>query len=184
MKRFLLTAAFVLAVAPALAAHWNVDTAKSKLGFTVNWSGEPFVATFHTWKANIDFDPADPAHAHVLASIDLASEASDTQDNDDGLKGPQGFDAAKFPSAQFEAKGFKPLGHGKYLANGKLTLHGVTRSVPLTFTLAINGNSARATGTAPLMRTDFGIGQGEWASATTIAHEVTVNLDLVAVKAH
>ena len=36
MKRFLLTAAFVLAVTPALAAHWNVDTAKSKLGFTVN----------------------------------------------------------------------------------------------------------------------------------------------------
>ena len=85
MKRLVLSAlAAALISTPALAAHWNVDSAKSKLGFGVQWSGQPFGATFKKWNAAIDFDPNDLAHAHVVATIDLASEASDSPDNDDG----------------------------------------------------------------------------------------------------
>ena len=66
-----------MTVLPVHAAqHWNVDYAKSKLGFTVNWSGEPFNAVFRSWKADIDFDPADLAHARAIITIDLASETS------------------------------------------------------------------------------------------------------------
>src|SRR6201999_1815636 len=99
-------AALVFLAAPANAAHWTVDYGKSKLGFTVPWSGEPFVATFKAWKADIDFDPKDLAHAHALVTIDLTSESSDSPDNDDGLKGAQGIDTSKFPTATFEAKSF------------------------------------------------------------------------------
>src|SRR6202000_2324842 len=107
---------------PACAASWNVDSAKSRLGFTVQWGGQPFVATFKSWKANIDFDPADPAHAHVLATIDIAREGSNTPENDDGLKGPEGFQTSRFPTATFEATGFAPQGPGHYVANGNLTI--------------------------------------------------------------
>lgn len=184
MKRLALTVAALLAATPAFAAHWNVDYAKSKLGFTVQWSGTPFIATFKSWKADIDFDPADPAHAHVLTTIDIASEASDSSDNDDGLKGPEGFQTSRFPTATFEATGFTPQGPDKYIANGKLTIRGVTHPVTLPFTLAISGNTAHMTGTAEVIRTQFGVGQGsEWSGNTPIAHNVAVNIDLVAKKA-
>src|SRR5207302_1375556 len=93
----LLLASLVFLASPSYAAHWTVDRAKSRLGFTVQWSGEPFQATFKSWTADITFDPADLAHAHITAAIDLGSEASDTPDNDDGLKGPEGFSVAQFP---------------------------------------------------------------------------------------
>jgi polyisoprenoid-binding protein YceI len=184
MRKLFLIAAAVFAATPALAAHWNVDYSKSRLGFTARWSNAPFVAVFKTWKSDIDFDPADPAHAHVVTTIDIGSEASDTSDNDDGLKGPQGFDISKFPAAKFEATGFTPQGAGKYVANGKLTIRDVTRPVSLPFTLTITGDSAHMTGKLEILRTDFGVGQGQWAAVNPIAHEVSVNIDLVATKAH
>lgn len=178
-----LAALLVLSTAPALAAHWSVDAAKSHVGFTVQWSGEPFVATFKSWKADIDFDPADLAHSHVTATIDLASEASDTSDNDDGLKGPQGFSVSQFPTARFEAASFKHAGGDNYVAVGTLALHGVSRPVTLPFKLMIAGDTAHMNGKAQVLRTDFGLGQGEWAGPTPVAHEVTINVDLTATKA-
>ena len=182
-SRILFAAAAILCTTPAFGAHWNVDSAKSRLGFTVQWSGEAFAATFKSWKADINFDPADLVHSHVVATIDLGSEASDTPDNDDGLKGPQGFSIAQFPTARFEASTFKHGAGSAYTASGTLSLHGLTKPVTLPFTLTIVGDTAHATGKAQVLRTDFGLGQGEWAAPTPIAHEVTINLDLTATKA-
>jgi polyisoprenoid-binding protein YceI len=174
--------AVTLAATPACAAHWTVDSAKSRLGFTVQWSNEPFTATFKSWKADITFDPADLMHSHVTATIDLASEVSDTSDNDDGLKGPQGFAVSQFPAAQFKTTGFTHTSGDAYVATGILSLHGVTKPVTLPFTLKITGASAHMVGKATVLRTDFGLGQGEWAAPTPIAHEVAITVDLTATK--
>jgi polyisoprenoid-binding protein YceI len=175
--------AFALCIAPAYAAHWTVDPAKSRLGFTVQWSNEPFTALFSSWSAGIDFDPNDLAHSHVTAVINLTSEASDTPDNDDGLKGPEGFAIAQFPVARFETTGFAHKGGDNYVATGELALHGVTKQIALPFVLTIAGNTAHAVGKAVVTRTDFGLGHGVWASADPIAYQVTINLDLTATKA-
>jgi polyisoprenoid-binding protein YceI len=184
MKRlFFLLVAFAFPALPASAAHWVVDRAKSHVGFTVKWSGEPFLATFKSWSADIDFDPNDLAHSHVVATIDLASEASDTPDNDDGLKGPEGFSVAHFPTARFETTGFVHKSGEQYVAAGKLVLHGATRAITLPFALKITGTSAHVAGRAQVLRTDFGLGKGEWAAADPIAHEVMIDLELTATKA-
>ncbi len=182
MKRALvILALFAFTASPASATHWVVDRAKSHLGFTVQWSGEPFVATFKAWSANIDFDPNDLPHSRVVAIIDLTSEASDTPDNDDGLKGPEGFSIAQFPKARFETTGFTQT-DGSYVAMGRLSLHGATRPVSLHFTLRIVGNTAHVVGGARVLRTDFGLGHGEWAAPKPVAHEVNIDLDLTATK--
>ena len=58
----------------------------------------------------------------------------------------------------------------------------MTKQISLPFTLTIAGNAAHMTGKAVVLRTDFGLGQGEWASPATIAHEVTITVDLTATK--
>ncbi len=183
--RKLLTAfaALLLFAAPAAAANWNVDHAKSRLGFTVQWSGEAFVATFKSWKADIAFDPADLAHAKAVVTIDLGSEDSGSSDNDDGLKGAEGFAIGQFPTAKFETTGFTAKGGNNYVATGRLTLHGVAKPVTLPFTLTISGNTAHMVGKAQVLRTDFGLGTGEWAGTTPVAHEVAITIDLTATKA-
>lgn len=178
-----LLALVAFAPAPAFAAHWTVDRGKSHLGFTVKWSDEPFVATFKRWTADIDFDPANLAQSHIVATIDLASESSDTPDNDEGVKGPEGFAVAQFPSARFECTSFAYRGGDSYLASGTLTLHGVTKPVALPFTLSINGNSAHVAGKTVVSRMDFGLGSGEWAAPEPIDHAIIIDVELVAKKA-
>jgi polyisoprenoid-binding protein YceI len=186
MKRILVSAVLLaFASTPAFAAHWNVDYAKSKLGFGVQWSGQPFGATFKSWKADIDFDPADLAHAHVTANIDLASEASDSPDNDDGVQGAQGFQVSQFPTAKFEAASFTHGSGNQYAAKGTLTIKGVKKPVTLNFTLQITGDKAHMSGTADAMRLDWGIGTGpEWSADKPVSHKVGIFVDLLATTAH
>ena len=174
--------AAVCVATPAGAAHWTVDYKKSRVGFTVNWSGEPFSATFNRWNADIDFDPEDLAHAHASVTIDLASEASDEPDFDSGLKGAQGFETSHFPTARFATKGFTRKSDTTYVAVGTLTIRNISHEIALPFTLAISGQTAHMTGTAHVVRTDFGVGQGDWASSTPVSHDVTVSIDLTATR--
>ncbi|MEI9932252.1 MAG: YceI family protein [Rhizomicrobium sp.] len=185
MKRLLIPA-FLLAFAatPAFAAHWNVDYSSSKLGFGVQWSGQPFGATFKKWNAVIDFDPGDLAHAHVTVTIDLASEVSDSPDNDDGVQGAQGFQVSQFPAAKFEASSFTHGTGNQYTAKGFLTIRGVKKPVILNFTLQIAGDKAHMSGTADAMRLDWGLGAGpEWSGEKPVSHKVGVFVDLNATKA-
>ena len=75
-------------------------------------------------------------------------------------------------------------GGNNYAAAGQLTLHGVGRPITLPFKLVLSGDGAHMTGKTIVLRTDFGLGKGEWASAATIAHEVAITVDLVATKSH
>jgi polyisoprenoid-binding protein YceI len=171
--------AAVFAASPAFAAHWTVDYSKSRLGFTLDWNKAPATATFKSWKAAIDFDPGDLAHARVDVTIALASEFSDGGDLDDTLKGDQGFSVAQFATAHFVTIGFSHTSGNSYVAMGTLSLHGVSRPVTLPFTLVIAGKTAHMTGTASLLRTDFELGQ---AGADPVAPQVTVNVDLTATE--
>jgi polyisoprenoid-binding protein YceI len=178
----IILAACVFATWPAEAAHWAVDYTKSKLGFTVLWSNEPFSATFKNWRADIEFDPETPHLAHVVVMIDLASETSDEPDFDDGLKGAQGFQTSQFPQARFVTTSFAHEIGASYLATGNLSLKGITKEIALPFSLTINGNTAHMKGTAHVVRTDYGVGLGTWAAPNPVSHDVTVTIDLTATK--
>jgi len=177
-----LATALVLAASPAHAARWNVDYAKSKLGFSVLWSNEPFAADFKSWKADIEFDPAAVGQAHANVSIDLASEASDESDFDDGLKGAQGFQTSQFPQARFVTKSFTHRLGNDYVAIGDLTLRGITKSITLPFSLTFAGKAVHMKGTAVVMRTDFGVGSGTWVAPSPVARDVTVTIDISATR--
>ena len=184
MKRggFLVFIAIASAASPASATHWTVDYGKSRLGFTAQWSGEPFSAEFKRWNADIDFDPADLGHSQVSVTVDLASEASDEPDFDSGLKGAKSYETSRFPTARFVSKGFAAKSANSYMAQGTLTIRSMSRDITLPFTLAISGRTAQMKGTAHVMRTDFGVGQGDWAAPTPVSRDVTVNIDLAATK--
>jgi polyisoprenoid-binding protein YceI len=187
MKRALLLTALLLASAPAHAAQWQVDAAKSTLGFVVTWDREPFHASFKRWTANIDFDPADLVHAKADVAIDIASFVSEDPQNDRYRVGPNGLDVRHFAEAHFTSKSFREAGPDRYEVVADLTIHGITKEVTLPFKLAINGNSAHMTGELNLSRIDFGVGTGntwgiDWSSERTVSHAVKVTVDLSATR--
>jgi polyisoprenoid-binding protein YceI len=178
---FVLSAA-LLTASSADAAHWNVDAAKSKLGFTVIWAKQPFSASFKTWNANIDFDPANLGASKADVTIAIGSMTSGDAETDAGIKGDIGFGASKFPTAHFATTGFTHKSGNDYVAQGNLTLKGVTKPLTLPFTLTINGKQAHMTGSATIMRNQFNVGTGEWAKSDPVAWDVKVNIDITAAQ--
>ena len=183
LKTLALAATLLMFAAPTFAATWTVDPAQSKLGFSGTQTEQPFSGTFKTWTGSIDFDPTKPDAAHVLVTIDTGSATTADTQRDEALPQEDWFDVAKFPKATFEATGFTPRGPNAYEAKGKLTIRGIAKDVTLPFTLTTTGDMAHAVGKANLIRTDFGVGQGDWASPQWVAFEVNVDIDLKAKRA-
>jgi polyisoprenoid-binding protein YceI len=165
----------------ASAAEWSIDSAKSRLGFIGSQGGSPFEGRFTRWNARIDYDPANPAAAKVVVDIDMASAQTGDAQKDQSLPGAEWFDVKGFSKARFEAAGFKPKSADAFEAPGTLTIRGVGKNVTLPFTLDVKGAQARAKGRLDIVRTDFGVGQGEWKTGDMVALQVAVVFDLEAI---
>jgi polyisoprenoid-binding protein YceI len=165
----------------ASAAEWSIDAAKSRLGFIGTQGGSPFEGKFTRWSGRIDYDPANPAAAKVVVDIDIASAQTGDAQKDQSLPGAEWFDAKGFPKARFEATGFKPKGGDSFEAPATLTIRGMSKNVTLPFTLDVKGAQARAKGRLDIVRTDYGVGQGEWKTGDMVALQVAVVFDLEAV---
>ena len=90
--------------------------------------------------------------------------------------------ASQFAKATFETTGFVPKGAGAFETQGTLTLRGTAKPVVLPFALQLTGDQAHMTGSAKLVRTDFGVGQGQWTGGDMVGLDVSVDVDLFATQ--
>ncbi|MGZ3272805.1 MAG: YceI family protein [Caulobacteraceae bacterium] len=162
------------------APAWIVDKARSKLEFSSAFAGMGFTGAFQRWDAVIAFDPKDLASSKISATIDLASARTGDKDRDGGLPGGDWFHVVRFPKATFVSTAIKPAGTGRYVAQGVLTLKGVSKPVSLSFTVAINGATATASGQATVDRSQWKVGAGQFAGEDAVPHAVPLRLTLVA----
>lgn len=161
-------------------AAWTVIKGESALGFSFGFGGATLTGTFPTFDADIRFDPDDLPRSSITAAVDLTTATvAGTGISPAQLKGPDGLSTSGNPSARFEAGAIRAEGEA-YVADGTLTLRGLTAPVQLAFAVAIEGNRARATGTATLDRLAFSIAKDSDPAASTLAREVTVTVTLVA----
>jgi polyisoprenoid-binding protein YceI len=175
-----LLAAVLLAPGHAVAADWRADPTKSSIRFSGVQVGAPFAGRFERFEATIAFDPAKPETGRATVLIDLTSARTGDVQRDEALPRKDWFDVKANAQARFEATRFVEKGSGNYEAVGTLTIRGMTRNVTLPFRLDLDGAQARAKGHLNLIRTDFGVGQGAWASGQWVALEVGVDVDLAA----
>jgi polyisoprenoid-binding protein YceI len=169
--------------APALAQTWQVDAAHSTLTFTNTYQNVEYTGQFRRFDADIAYDPDDLAHAKFDVSVDITSLDTRNSERDHTALGVEFFDAAKFPKAHFVTTAFRKGANGKVVADGVLTLRGVSKPVELTVDFAPRGDTATLDVTAPLKRLDFGIGGGQWADPSMIGNGVTVRGHLLLRKA-
>jgi polyisoprenoid-binding protein YceI len=170
---------------PALAATKWAATPDPE---AIAWSGrqgenaEAFTGHCANFAADIAFDPAALAASAVTVTIDMASCATGEAKKDQYLPMEGWFNVAGYPKAVFEAKHFRHAGGNKYVADGTLTLKGITKPVTLPFTLDITGDKAHVVGETVLQRLDFGVGGGQLSGSAVAAPDVKVAIDLHAVK--
>jgi polyisoprenoid-binding protein YceI len=176
------TATIVGALLFAAAAHaappsFTADPS-SKLEFVGVQAGADFKGVFHKFTASVDFAPDALADSHIDVQIDMNSVDSQDKDRDKTIHGSDVFDVAHFPTAHYVTKSITKTASG-YSAVGSLTMHGVTKDIPIDFQFAAAGTGAKLDGTAKLKRLDFGVGQGDWKSTEWVADLVKVNFSLV-----
>jgi len=158
-------------------SSYVADPAQSRLDFTGVQAGAEFKGVFHKFTAAVDFAADALPASHFDVQIDLTSEDSSDKDRDKTIKGPDIFDVAHNPTAHYVTKTITKTAGG-YSAVGALTLHGVTKDVPIDFQFSQAAGGAKLEGTAQLKRLDFGVGQGDWKSTEWIADAVKVSFSL------
>jgi polyisoprenoid-binding protein YceI len=166
------------AFAQAAGTTWVADPQASRLEFTGVQAGAEFKGVFHKFSAVVEFSPDTLASAHFDVQIDANSVDSGDKDRDGTIRGHDVFDVAHFPTAHYVTMSFTKTANG-YTALGALTLHGVTKDVPIEFKFTPSGAGASLTGTGTLKRLDFGVGQGDWKSTEWVADTVKVAFALV-----
>ena len=176
MKRLALLLALALP-GLAAAADYTVQPASSTLGFSNTFQGESFDGRFDRWTAAISYDPANLATSKFDVEVDLASAKTGDSDRDGALPGTDFFDTAKFPKAHFVTTGFRRTGT-QVIADGNLTLRGVTKPVSLAVTFKPQGSGATLDVATTLRRLDFGVGTGDYADTSVIGADVKIDAHL------
>lgn len=180
----LLSLALLSAVvsASAYATEYTLDYAKSRLGFRATQQGASFEGEFRTFDARIAFDAADLPASKVRVEVDIASVTTKSSERDKELPKDDWFAAAKFPKAVFETTRIEPRGAGKYAAVATLQIRDQTMALVLPFTLDEKDGVAHVVGSVAIDRTNFGVGQGAWATTDIIGRQVMATVDLTAKK--
>ena len=145
-----------------VAGTWAIDPVHSDVAFTVrHMMVSKIRGHFTRIEGELVLAP-DPLASTVTATIDLSSIDTNNPQRDDDLRSANFLEIQTHPAMTYRSTGIR---HGEdgFDLDGELSLHGVTRQVPLA--LVVNGfardpyggTRAGFSATAEIDRKDFGI---------------------------
>lgn len=167
-----------LALSGVAFAQAKVVPAQSQITFAIKEMGVSVDGKFGQWTADIAFDPKKPEAGKVAFTIATASATFGSPETDAEVPKATWFNVAKFPNATFASTSIKAKGGGKFDVAGKLTVKGTTKDVVVPIALVQKGPTTTATGAFTIKRSDFKIGEGEWADTSTVADDVQVKFKI------
>ena len=188
--RFLL-ALLLLAPFSAPAETYKIDSAHSRIAFSLHQFVSSVRGEFHRLSGTIEVDRDHPEQSSVTARISVGSIDTKIQKRDHHLLSAEFFDAAKFPEITFKSRSVKRTGENSGDIIGDFTMHGVTKPMTLHVKLSTppSGESLPErtrwiVTTDPINRKDFGL---MFSSATEsisgISSNVTPTIEIEAVRA-
>ncbi len=114
---------------------WVIDPAHSSINFIIEHLVISEVdGKFKTYNGNLNAANPDFKDAKIDFTVDVNSINTENELRDKHLIAPDFFDAAQYPKITFKSTSFKKLSGNKYLLNGHLTMHGVTKPVKFDVT--------------------------------------------------
>lgn len=161
----------------ATASEWTVT--EGEITFTIQQFGSAVEGRFDEWTSAISFDPDAPVGDAPVGSVETTIAISSASIGSVTLQamGPAFFDVEGHPTASYQGTIFNTA--DGYLADGTLTLKGITLPVSFPFDLTVADDTASITGTLPLNRLDYQIGTSE-PTETNVGFEVMVQFAVTA----
>jgi len=164
----------LLTLCEALHAQpqWQVDSAS--VAFEITNAGLPVHGTFAGLEADVRFDPDDPAHSAILASVDASTVDAGIGLRNKHLRKRDYFYVNRYPRIRVESMHIEQAGADAYLGTFLLDVKGVQREVAVPFTFTSHDRNGRLSGTFTINRLDFGVGE----SSLILANDVTLSVIL------
>ncbi len=109
------------------SGRYAVEPGHTQVGFTLLHLGFSYYSgVFSNVSGTLRLDPSKPGFSRLAVSIPIDSVTTTSAKLDGELKGPEWFDAARYPAATFASTRITPTGHDTARVEGTLTLHGVS----------------------------------------------------------
>jgi len=134
---FLLPAGLLLASdVQAQLESFDIDPIHTRVAFMVSHAGfsNP-IGTFSGSTGQLQFDENDWSQSSVSVSIPLASLNLGDSNWQEKILDSTFFNVKKFPTATFVSQGIEKLSGNTGIAQGTLTIHGISQPINLNFTL-------------------------------------------------
>jgi len=171
-----------------VAGTWSIDPVHTEVGFAARHMMVSKVrGRFRTFSGEI-VTGENPLDSSVTAEIDLSSIDTGNEQRDAHIRSADFFEAETYPTMTYRSTGVRQHRDG-YILDGKLTLKGVTKDVPLTLELngfgpdAYGGTRAGFSATAEINRRDFGVNFAAVmeTGGAVVSDKVTIQLEIEAV---
>ncbi|MGW2645984.1 YceI family protein [Streptomyces sp. NPDC001393] len=167
---------------------WKADPVHSEIAFSVrHLMINKLRGRFTSYDVTI-VTSEDPLASSVSATIDLASIDTGNELRDNHLRAADYLEVEQYPTMSYRSNGIRRTGD-TWTVDGALTLHGVTRQVPLV--VDVNGFSpdqwggqrAGFSATAQINRRDFGIDISVPldAGGVAVGDRISISLEIQAV---
>lgn len=188
----------VLAISAFLGLTFNVfaqgtymiDPTHSSVGFAVKHLGVSTVkGQFNEFEGTIQFDETQPGALAVDVTVQVASIDTNQPKRDDHLRSADFFGVEQFPQITFKSVNVNKEGE-RYLVEGDLTIHGVTKRVTIPLEIAGPVKSPAGeqiiglTGETTINRQDFGV---SWSKnldtgGLVVSDEVRILVEVEAIR--
>ncbi len=167
---------------------FKFDQSHSTIGFKVKHMLGNAKGKFTKFSGTIEIDREHPEKSSVVATIQATSIDTANAKRDEHLRTPDFFNIAKFSEITFKSRRVRQTGANTGEITGDFIMHGVTRPITLNIQLLGDPGSVakeqttrwRVT-TAPLKRSDFGVGKGTSGEAM-IGDDVSVDIQIEAAR--
>jgi len=159
----------LLATQLQAAEPYRLDSSNTQVAFAVQHLGIEWVtARFSDISGEFLIDPSG-AGSRVDVSVGIASlDCSEARWNQ-RLQSAEWLDVQRYPRMTYSSSSIELTDH-RGIANGELTLHGVTRPIVLdvTFFKCSPSGSCQFTAHGRIRRSDFGLPNGFWTGGDQV----------------
>jgi polyisoprenoid-binding protein YceI len=174
----------------ATTGTWQIDPTHTTIGFSARHAMVAKVrGRFTEFEGSLTLDGANPAASSAALTAKTASIDTQNADRDAHLKSADFLDVEQFPDLTFTSTSVKADGDA-FVVTGDLSLHGVTKSIPVKFELLgistdpWGGTRIGFEGEAEISRKEFGL---VWNVAletggVLVSDTIKISLDVEAVK--
>lgn len=167
---------------------WQIDATHSDVSFSVRHMMVSKVRGNFTDFTGTIVTSEEPSDSTVTASITLNSIDTRNEQRDNHIRSADFFDVAQHPTMTFRSTSLVAKGDA-WTLEGELSLHGVTKSVPLKLELngftadPYGGQRAGFSATAEINRRDFGIdiSMPMDGGGVVVGEKIAITLEIEAV---